>query len=277
MTEHHNATPHMPSSTEELFSLLDVFAIALRFRRMIWATTFTVTLFVYGVLWLIPNTYVAVVRLAPVSMEQGLVVTSLAKSRSVRERLVDRFSLQQHYGEGAVSALEKATKVYLDRDGVINIEVRDTDPQWTAALANAYVEEINNFENKYRIEDMAERFRFLKLQLSVLSENLNKVPAVEGFLRQQNQDGDSPVSILLKKTLGSVPQFENFSILDSAVPPQKPCSPKRGQIALGAALVTFLLATMGAFIYEVRLRHKQFSNWTQRIRLRASLKPHKEN
>ncbi len=62
----------------------------------------------------------------------------LIKSRTVADRLVDRFDLMKVYGaklrQNARMALEGSTKASSSKDGLITIEVDDKDPKRAADM-----------------------------------------------------------------------------------------------------------------------------------------------
>jgi len=79
----------------------------------------------------------------------GAIFIKVLQSRTVQDKLIDRFNLQQRYHmaykEDARAKL--ATRTIIDEDkksGIISISYKDTDPQFAAALASAYVEELDH-------------------------------------------------------------------------------------------------------------------------------------
>lgn len=77
------------------------------------------------------------------------VFVKVLESRSVQDRLIERFDLRQHYGvrywEDARKRLEKRTDITEDKKtGIIDIVVRDENAGFATALAGAYVEELDH-------------------------------------------------------------------------------------------------------------------------------------
>ncbi len=75
------------------------------------------------------------------------VFQSVLRSRTVEDRIVNRFDLRHVYGEKLYQKtreeLEERTEITEDRkSGTISITVDDRDPNRAAAIANAYVEEL---------------------------------------------------------------------------------------------------------------------------------------
>ncbi len=91
---------------------------------------------------------------------------ALFKSRTVADRLIDRFDLmnayQQTLRQNARAALEGATKVSSGKDGLITIQVDDKDPKRAADIANAYVQELSKLTGSLAITEAQQRARVLR-------------------------------------------------------------------------------------------------------------------
>lgn len=79
----------------------------------------------------------------------GALFIKVLQSRTVEDSLIDRFDLRKHYHktyfEDTRAKLESNTSIAEDKkSGVITITVRDRDPQFAAALASAYVDELDH-------------------------------------------------------------------------------------------------------------------------------------
>jgi len=78
----------------------------------------------------------------------GALFTGILNSRTVADRLIARFELHKVYGkrleQDTRAKLAENTEVSEDRkSGIITISVTDHDPKRAAAIAQAYVEELN--------------------------------------------------------------------------------------------------------------------------------------
>ena len=74
--------------------------------------------------------------------------TKVLESRTVQDDLINRFDLRKHYRkkywEDTRDKLHSRTTISEDKkSGVISLEVRDHNPQFAAALAGAYAEELD--------------------------------------------------------------------------------------------------------------------------------------
>lgn len=101
---------------------------------------------------------------------------ALIESRTVADRIVERFGLKAAYGADlqvdARDALASRTRVTAGKDGLIRIEVDDPDPARAAAVANGYVEELMRLTNQLALGEAAQRRVFFERQLQVTKENL---------------------------------------------------------------------------------------------------------
>lgn len=109
---------------------------------------------------------------------------SLITSRTVADRLIDRFDLMRVFGDkyrvDARRRLADATLVTAAKDGIITIEVDWKDPQTAAAIANAYVEELWKLSGDLALTESQQRRVFFENQLRTTQANLQKAEAALG-------------------------------------------------------------------------------------------------
>jgi tyrosine-protein kinase Etk/Wzc len=102
----------------------------------------------------------------------------MLKSRTVADKMIERFDLNKIYGQNRQSntrrQLEGVTQIITGKDGIIVIEVDDKDPKLAAALANGYVEELIKFTTGLAITAASQRRRFLEQQHAQVRESLSK-------------------------------------------------------------------------------------------------------
>lgn len=100
----------------------------------------------------------------------------MLRSRTIADKLVDRFKLQEFYDtdsrEIARKVLEDNTFINAGKDGLISIEVQSKDPKMTAGLANGYIEELQNLTKNLALTDAAKRRVFFEKQLEQAKNNL---------------------------------------------------------------------------------------------------------
>ena len=116
----------------------------------------------------------------------GALFTGILHSRTVEDRLVGRFHLHEVYAirleEDARAKLADNTEISEDRkSGIITIAVTDHDPKRAAAIAQAYVEELNQLvaelstsaAHRERVF-LEERLRSVKLDLDDASRKFSQ-------------------------------------------------------------------------------------------------------
>ena len=94
----------------------------------------------------------------------------LLKSRTILDRIVDRFNLMELYKtthrEDARNAIAGALKAQDDKkSGIITIGMEDNDPKMAADIANAFVEELKSFTQGLAVTEASQRRLFFEEQL----------------------------------------------------------------------------------------------------------------
>ena len=124
---------------------------------------------------------------------------SMLKSRTVADRLIDRFKLDQVFDapfrHDVRLALAGSTKIESGaKDGIITIEYNDTDPKRAAAVANGYVEELHALTQSLAVTEASQRRLFFEKQikkakddLSVAEVALKKTQEQTGFIKLEEQ------------------------------------------------------------------------------------------
>lgn len=101
---------------------------------------------------------------------------ALLKSDSVERGLVERFKLKERYKvdltTDAIKSLENNSKITNGKDGLIDIEIDDRDPQFAAQLANGYVEELGKLLDRIAVSDAQQRRKFFEKTLQQTKEKL---------------------------------------------------------------------------------------------------------
>jgi uncharacterized protein involved in exopolysaccharide biosynthesis len=94
------------------------------------------------------------------------VFKAILKSRRVQEKVVDRFDLQKVYKlksrEKTLKALKTNYDVKLAPEGTIAVSVEDRDPKRAAAMATAFLEELDHFNIENRNTGAGRTRRFLE-------------------------------------------------------------------------------------------------------------------
>lgn len=116
---------------------------------------------------------------------------AMLRSRTVADRLIDRFSLMSRYKaklrEDARKRLTSLSEITAGKDGVISVAVEDTDPKVAAEIANAYISELEGLTRTLAITDASKRRIFFEREAKVASEQLEA--AEQDFKKTQETTG----------------------------------------------------------------------------------------
>ena len=108
----------------------------------------------------------------------GALFTGVLRSRTVEDRIIDRFELKKVYGKNLqMKAREKlAERTALSEDrksGIITLTVSDRDPKRAAAIANAYVEELDTLMARLTTSSAHRERVFLEERLDAVKKELD--------------------------------------------------------------------------------------------------------
>jgi uncharacterized protein involved in exopolysaccharide biosynthesis len=121
----------------------------------------------------------------PLVTSQRDIFLSILKSRTMAEAVVQRFQLQERYEAefltDAIRALQGFTTVSLSKDGVITVQVEDTDPAMAAAMANFFVEHLDSMLRRFDITEASKQRAFIADRLTETAQELRRA---EEALRQ---------------------------------------------------------------------------------------------
>jgi tyrosine-protein kinase Etk/Wzc len=133
----------------------------------------------------------------------------LLKSRSIADRLIERFELQKLYGTATQvdtrRGLAKNSVFTAGKDGLMTIEFDDEDPRRAADIANAYVEELDTITRGLAITEASQRRLYYEKQLVQTKESLVKAEAQ--LMKVQQETG------IIKLDEQARPIFEAISAL----------------------------------------------------------------
>lgn len=94
----------------------------------------------------------------------------LLESRSVADRIIERFQLQQVYSQkyrvDTEKRLARRTSITEDKkSGVVTLTVTDTDPERSRAIAQAYLDELNNAVTRSNTSSARREREFIEQRL----------------------------------------------------------------------------------------------------------------
>lgn len=208
----------------EPMSLIDIIAILAKYKRLLIALPLLAGLIGLLVSFMLPNIYSA--KTVLITPQQGQSTSAamlgqlgalagaaggalgiknpadmylgLLKSRTIADRLLERFELQKVYGNKFLSdtrkELAKNTQFTTGKDGLISVEVDDEDAKRAAAMANAYHEELGKLTRTLAVTEASQRRQFFEKQLVQAREelvnaefNLQKTQEKTGVIQLEGQ------------------------------------------------------------------------------------------
>ena len=301
MSENQTAL-QQPTSPDDEINLLDLMIVLAKHKKMIMLVTFAAALLAVGYSLLMPNIYTGTAKILPPQSSQSSSVNAIMlaqlggltgaagaalglkdpnalylamlKSRNIMEKIVRRFDLQTVYEAktmtDTLNALEKESTISSSKDGVIVVEVDDNDPQRAAALANAYIEELNKLMQTFALTEASQRGQFFETQMKPAKDKLtdaeialDRTPNTSlqymdalRNLRYQESIYDILATQFASAKLDEAKDSPLIQILDNAIPPEKKSKPKRSLIVILATLAAFFMAIIWAFIKEALTRSK---------------------
>ena len=104
---------------------------------------------------------------------------ALMESVTVRDRVINQFKLRDVYGTqymmDARKRLEKNVNITSDKkSGLITIDVDDHDPDRSASMANAFVDNLRFMTNNLAVTEAQQRRRFFELRLKDTQTDLTR-------------------------------------------------------------------------------------------------------
>ena len=127
----------------------------------------------------------------------GAVLVEILESRTVADRLIDEFDLSKDYSTTKIEytrkMLELHTKISEDRkSGVITITVTDGDPHKVAAMAEAYVGELDRLVAQVSTSSARRERIFLEERLKTVKSDLDEAATKFSEFASKNTAIDIP-------------------------------------------------------------------------------------
>ena len=194
-------------ATEESAGLLDWLIVLAKYKRSLVVLPLLAAVVAAGIALLMPNVYTGTTRILPPQQTQstsavlaqlgslaGLaggaipgmknpndLYVGMLKSRTVADSLIGRFELNKLYDKRYQSEtrreLARRSTIVAGKDGIITVEVDDSDPKRAAELANAYVDELFKLTKVLAVTEASQRRLFFERQLEQAKDNLARSEA----------------------------------------------------------------------------------------------------
>lgn len=230
------STNHSPES----INLLDYLEVIAKNWRMIIRTTIIAAVLSVIYCLCLPNIYTATTRILPPQQDSsglmgvllgaaggmgGMAADLLGKgssadmyvgilnSEAISDLIIDRFKLMelydQRYRVQTYNLLhKKVTIVAGKKDGIISISVDDKDPKLTAAIANAYVEELGKLLARLNITGAGRNRTYLEERLTNAKVDLVKAGNALKLFQTKNKAPD--ITEQTKGTIKGVADLEGL-------------------------------------------------------------------
>jgi uncharacterized protein involved in exopolysaccharide biosynthesis len=196
-------------------------------------------------------------------LRKAMDITSIAdmyvgilKSRSIADAIIERFDLSRIYRiKNDISAvrqtLQKRTSIKVTDEGIIAVTVEDRDPCRAAALANAYIEELDRQNKRLFVGQAASKKVFLENRLREIQaelSNIDNIPSREARIKEMLFELLTKEYEIAK--IEEAKSMPTIQVLDSAVVPEKKFKPKRTQMVLLAGITALFVSVFVAFVRE---------------------------
>jgi uncharacterized protein involved in exopolysaccharide biosynthesis len=179
----------------------------------------------------------------------------ILQSRAVSDAVVDRFDLMRVYEVGssrhrARAVLQGGTSLDVSDDRILYITVEDKDPNRAAAIANAYIEELDRLNKKLSAGQTTSKRVFLETRLRDMETNLSRqdIPSREEKIQEMLYE------LLMRELevakIEEAKSMPTIQVLDSAIPPERRKARRTVGKAMVAGVVAFICAVFVAFIRE---------------------------
>ncbi|MFZ3201252.1 MAG: hypothetical protein WA175_08870 [Candidatus Acidiferrales bacterium] len=141
----------------------------------------------------------------------GALFVGVLGSRTVEDRIVERFDLKKVYRvrleQAARQKLAESTGISEDRkSGIISLTVTDGDPKRAAAIAGAYVEELDTLMAQLTTSSAHRERVFLEQRLEAVKQDLDS--AEENFSQFASKNGMIDITEQGKAMVGSAATLE---------------------------------------------------------------------
>jgi tyrosine-protein kinase Etk/Wzc len=211
---------HEPASEDEV-NLLDVIIVLFKYKRLIWAVTLGIGILALVICLVVTPVYQGVSQVLPpqdssvssavlaqlgaaggaITALTGISPTSpslmyvgFLKSRTVFDAIIDKFDLIRIYKlerflgrwrkytrDDARDDLTSLAVIETDESGIITTSVQDNDPQKSADMANAFVDELRKLVLDMTVTDAGQRRAFFQQQFN---QTLKALTTAEEDLKQ---------------------------------------------------------------------------------------------
>ncbi|MBP7051047.1 MAG: hypothetical protein KBE65_08540 [Phycisphaerae bacterium] len=180
----------------------------------------------------------------------------ILESHTVVDAIIDRFDLIHVYDVNesrfkAERVLRKYTNINASEEGIVSITVEDRDPNRAAAMANAYVEELDKLNKKLSVGQATSKRVFLETRLKEVEQKLSRIDSIPA---REAQVQEMLYELLMRELelarIEEAKSMPTIQVLDMAHPPEMRKAKGTITKAVLAGIVAFLCVAFFAFSRE---------------------------
>ncbi|MCK4788069.1 MAG: hypothetical protein KAV87_30225 [Desulfobacteraceae bacterium] len=280
-----------PSTQEKLnedeINLIDYFRVTFKYRKMVLWICGVVVVMTAIISLLSPKIYSATTSIVPPMdiLQKGsaigglgaegsgavgssilvdiMGVTSIAdfyvgflESRVIADAIIDRFDLMKVYEEKKYKSnvrkkLKKNTTIEVSDGDIVTITVEDRDPNRAAAVANAYVEELDRQNKRLSTGQATSKRVFLESRLAEIEEKLSNI---ENIPTREARIQEMVFELLTREyeiaKIEEAKSMPTIQILDRAIVPEVRMPRRTKRKVMLAGVVSLMLGVFVAFTRE---------------------------
>ncbi len=195
------------------------------------------------------------------------IYVEILQSREVTDALVDQFDLMNVYGDAGNRTkvrrrLTARTSIKTTDEGAVKIAFTDLDPNRAAAMANAYIEELDRQNKRLSTGEATSKRVFLESRLKEVEIKLSRIDSIPAH---EAQVQEMLYELLVRECelakIEEAKSMPTLQILDEAIVPELPVprgAVKKGLMAgIAAMVLSIFLAFTREYIATVRSRSRR--------------------
>jgi uncharacterized protein involved in exopolysaccharide biosynthesis len=158
---------------------------------------------------------------------------------------------EKEYRSNARNTLRKNTTIKVSDEGIVTITVKDRDPNRAAAMANAYVQELDQQNKRLSSGQATSKRVFFQSRLKEIERelsNIGNIPAKEAQIKEMLYELLSREYELAR--IEEAKSIQTIQVLDPAVVPELPVGRGTARKGMMAGVASFMLAVFAAFAHE---------------------------
>lgn len=193
------------------------------------------------------------------------IYVEILESRELADSIIDQFHLMEVYDEAEYRAdarqeLKKNTRIETTEDGAVKVSVLDRDPNRCAAIAKAYVVELDRRNKQLSGGQATSKRVFLENRLKEVEDRLSKI---DNILSREAKTQEMLYELLVQQyelaKIEEARSLPTIQVLDEAMIPEVPVD--RGTVAKSvlAGIAAFMVGVFLAFAreYVVQARRRE--------------------